>query len=333
MDNLFNAFNNLDGVSSFEKFSDVDIHTGHYEYIPSYSNNQNINPIEYGQTVSQNPGPVYYQDSRFFREPVQSLEWGGTYNAVMALEEENRIPAILDRIDPNKIFTSDQQSLKTLAADQLRIVTLFDKKLRESLNDKNKMGLTEEDINALSALTTARSAITAIAKEQVAIKKNIADIRIKQQERRRQMANAQENVQGQQTQGSSGDPFDSTAYMDNIFSSATSNANDFISKPPESYIDGNVDSSYADNFDMGKVSNEIRNEAQGVDRLGVILNSDKTEIIEFVPVDKNGNKIDNPDIQFNAPDIHAKYNIDIGNNVVHDSALRTYVIVEDDFKD
>ena len=43
----------------------------------------------------------------------------------------------------------------------------------EGLTDRGKFGLNEADIMAMQALTSARSAITAINKEQIAIKKNI----------------------------------------------------------------------------------------------------------------------------------------------------------------
>ena len=87
-----------------------------------------------------------------------------------------------DKIDPNRIFSSDIASLKTLAADQAKIVKLFERKVVESLTDKGKFGVNEDDIEAMQALSSARTMLLSISKEQAAIKKNITELRIKQQQ-------------------------------------------------------------------------------------------------------------------------------------------------------
>jgi hypothetical protein len=114
--------------------------------------------------------------------PYPEDNWGDINGIVSTFDEECRLPRQDDHIDPNKIYTSDIASLRSLAADQIRITKLFEKKLTESLKEKDKFGLNEADIMAMQALTAARSAVTAINKEQIQIKKNIADIRLKQQQ-------------------------------------------------------------------------------------------------------------------------------------------------------
>ncbi len=114
--------------------------------------------------------------------PYPEDNWGDINGIVSTFDEECRLPRQDDRIDPNKIYTSDIAALRALAADQIRVTKLFEKKLTESLKEKDKFGLNEADIMAMQALTAARSAVTAINKEQIQIKKNIADIRLKQQQ-------------------------------------------------------------------------------------------------------------------------------------------------------
>ena len=128
--------------------------------------------------------PVLYNMDGFI-SPYASNNWGGTTNILQYINDESRLPQFENKIDPNKIFSSEINGLRALAADQQRITKMFETRLRESLSEKGKMGLTEEDIEAMSALTAARSAIAGTYKEQVAIKKNIADIRIKQAQDRK----------------------------------------------------------------------------------------------------------------------------------------------------
>lgn len=123
--------------------------------------------------------PVLYNMDGFI-SPYASNNWGGTSNILQYIDDQSRLPAIEQKVDPNKIFSAEMNGLRSIEADQQKIVKLFERKLTESLTEKGKIGLTEEDIEAMSALTAARSAMTSIEKEKVAIKKNIADIRIKQ---------------------------------------------------------------------------------------------------------------------------------------------------------
>lgn len=114
--------------------------------------------------------------------PYANGHWGASSDIMQSIAARMELGPIQERLDPNKIFTSDIAALRTLAADQIKIVRVFEHKLMESLTDKGKFGLNEDDIEAMQALTSARSAITAINKEQVAIKKSIAELKMKQQQ-------------------------------------------------------------------------------------------------------------------------------------------------------
>ena len=123
--------------------------------------------------------PVLYNMDGYI-SPYASNNWGGTNSILQYLDDSSRLPALDNKIDPNKIFTAEIKGLRALEADQMKLIKLAERKLIESLAEKGKVGLTEEDIEALSAITSGRAAIANMTKERVAIKKNIADIRIKQ---------------------------------------------------------------------------------------------------------------------------------------------------------
>ena len=123
--------------------------------------------------------PVLYNMDGFI-SPYASNNWGGTNSILQYLDDSSRLPALDNKIDPNKIFTAEIKGLRALEADQQKLIKIVERKLMESLAEKGKVGLTEEDIEALTAITSGRTAITNMTKERVAIKKNIAEIRIKQ---------------------------------------------------------------------------------------------------------------------------------------------------------
>lgn len=151
--------------------------------------------------------------------PYEGSGWGGAAAVYNNLERLFEAAVTSEKVDPNKIFTSDIAQLKTIAADQAKIVRLFEARFKEGLTEKGKVGLTETDIEALQALTAARGAITAISKEQVNIKKNIAELKIKQQQAENGGGRGNSN-----SGGSSGLP--SSVYdvgrsiMDNIFNTS-----------------------------------------------------------------------------------------------------------------
>jgi hypothetical protein len=135
--------------------------------------------MEQMYAMFQTSPPLYNIDG--YISPYPSNNWDMSTTLMNFLQDESRLPPLEQKVDPNKIFSSDIAALRTLAADQSKITKMFERKLVESLTDKGKFGLTEDDIAAMQALTTARSAITAINKEQISIKKNIAELKIKQQ--------------------------------------------------------------------------------------------------------------------------------------------------------
>lgn len=171
--------------------------------------------------------------------PYASNNWGASSECLKAiLDDGSRLPTLTEtKVDPNKIFNSDISALKSLAADQQRITKMFEKKLIEGLSEKGKVGLTEVDIEAMQALTSARSAITSINKEQINIKKNIADIRIKQnQQVMKQTAGATGNNIDDVKNGSS--PFDvGRSILDSLFDTQPVNVpSGNINMDPNSFV-------------------------------------------------------------------------------------------------
>ena len=103
---------------------------------------------------------------------------------------------------------------------------MFERKLIEGLSEKGKFGLNENDILAMQALTAARTAVTNINKEQVNIKKNIADLKIKQQQNNARVASAGNgNNPGSDLSGKPASAVDvGRSILDSIFDSSISNA-------------------------------------------------------------------------------------------------------------
>lgn len=145
---------------------------------PQYVEPQNVSTMEQQFALFQTAQPLYNVDG--YISPFPTNNWDTTATLGAFINDDSRLPALEPKLDPNKIFSSDIAALRTLAADQGRITKMFERRLIESLTDKSKFGLTEEDVEAMQALTSARSAITAINKEQINIKKNIAELKIKQ---------------------------------------------------------------------------------------------------------------------------------------------------------
>lgn len=150
--------------------------------------------------------------------------WNSSSMFMQNVEELTAFQPV-NKVDPNKIYNSDIQALRALQQDQLKIVKLFETRLKESLNERGKMGLTEDDINAMQAVTAARTAIANIQKEQINIKKNISDTKIKQY----QLEQADTKLMNAKTGGVNpdGTPQIGSAYdmgksiIDSIFESAT----------------------------------------------------------------------------------------------------------------
>lgn len=156
-----------------------------------------------------------------FVSPYQS-HWTGPVTVMGNLEDLVQFERP-NKVDPNKIYNTDIAALKSLQQDQQKIVRLFEARLRESLNERGKMGLTEEDILAMQALTAARTAIANIQKEQIGIKKNISDTRIKQYQLEQTDAKtaAKANASSDSGSGYGASTYDiGRSILDNIFDSA-----------------------------------------------------------------------------------------------------------------
>lgn len=149
-----------------------------------------------------------------YLSPYDGTGWGGSpaiFNNLERLFEE----AVSPKLEPSKLFTSETAQLRAIAADQAKIVRLFEAKLKEGLTEKGKFGLTEMDIEGLQALTAARGAIVANAKEQVAVKAKIAELKIKQQQAAAQSAAKAATATGGVDSSS---PYGfGRSFMDNIF--------------------------------------------------------------------------------------------------------------------
>jgi hypothetical protein len=116
--------------------------------------------------------PTYYRLNQYM-SPYISSHWESSSPVMRTMNDMSLLPPLSDKIDPNKIFNSDITALNATAADQLRTLKAFEKKFMESINDKNKFGLTEDDVAAFQAITAARNAITSITKEKIAVKKTL----------------------------------------------------------------------------------------------------------------------------------------------------------------
>jgi hypothetical protein len=138
--------------------------------------------------------PTLYPNATQYISPYTYDNWGGVTGIIASFDESSRAPGTIidNKIDPNKIYTAELAALRSSAADQIRITKLFEKKLMEGLKDKDKFGLNENDILAMQALTSARTAVTGINKEMIGIKKNISELRLKQQQQ--QMARGGANT-------------------------------------------------------------------------------------------------------------------------------------------
>lgn len=142
--------------------------------------------------------PTLYPNATQYISPYAYDNWGGVTGILAAFDESARSPVTIieNKIDPNKIYTSELAALRSSAADQIRITKLFEKKLMEGLKDKDKFGLNENDIMAMQSLTAARSAVTAINKEMITIKKNISELRLKQEQARQAQQRTSEATGG-----------------------------------------------------------------------------------------------------------------------------------------
>lgn len=259
--------------------------------------------------------PRYYHVDEYL-SPYPCGHWESGSPILNHLDDMSRLPALNDKVDPNKIFNSDITALRTLAADQARVLKVFEKRFLESMNDKNKYGLTEEDIMALQALTAARNAITAIDKEQVNIRKNIADLKIKQQTA---------GTRAVSSAGTGGESIDKNSMsstdvgrsiLDSIFETHGTVIN---TSAPTEYTSTSVDNAAAllDDIVSGPVSSEY--ESMGAKTYVVV--GDNSNDASFATFDSNGSEIKD------YPNVNAKITrVDLEAGIAEDEYLRTYPI-------
>lgn len=188
--NAFNAMSNAvgDTTESFQSMTD---------YQPTYTESPAVTPVGWEEEfkgIRLYPS-LYNFDGFISSQPYSN--WGTASPIIAQMAEDMRNIIEPNKIEPNKIFTAETQQLRKISADQLRIIKMFEKKFMEAMTEKGKFGITEEDVLAFNALVAARAQMTNNTKEQVAIKKSIAELKIKQQQAIKQAAgNANNNDTG-----------------------------------------------------------------------------------------------------------------------------------------
>lgn len=219
--------------------------------------------------------------------PYEGTGWGGN-PLVMNNLEKMFMAAAESKLDPMRMFTAETTQLRTIGADQAKILRIFENKLKESLTEKGKFGLNEMDIEGLQALTAGKNVLIASVKEQVAIQAKKAELKIKQQ----QAAASGGGISGR---GGSGDGVDSSSpygfgrtFMDNIFGapipdSTTTNIPATIGTEatPESAA------SFISDLTVGDA---VSNEAAGY-TLKVLIDGDDDSSARFAMVDKDDNEV------------------------------------------
>lgn len=221
--------------------------------------------------------------------PYEGTGWGGN-PLVMNNLERMFMAAAESKLDPMRMFTSETTQLRTIGADQAKILRLFEAKLKESLTEKGKYGLNEMDIEGLQALTAGKGVLINAVKEQVAIQAKKAELKIKQQA----AANQGGGISGRATS----DGIDSSSpygfgreFMDNIFGTP-------IPEPVTTNIPATVGTEStpeeaASLLDGLTVTNDISNEAAGY-TLKVLIDGDDDSSARFAMVDSENNEVDLP---------------------------------------
>jgi hypothetical protein len=242
-----------------------------------------------------------------FISPYASNNWSTSSGILSYVEDSSRFPALEPRFDPNRIFSSDDKALSTLAADHNRITKMMEKRLMESLTERGKVGLTEEDIEAMQAITSARSTIASIERERVNIKKNIADLRLKQAQQNQQAGgNGQDAV-------SNGSGFDEAkSVMDRIFELSG------IPTPPSQFVPSNTGGLDAAATALDEIVPTVSASTQFE-----VLNPTTYVVVNgpddpghFETYDENGNLIDgypNPTTPIDLSERDTGYAISLGN--------------------
>ena len=222
--------------------------------------------------------------------PYEGTGWGGN-PLVMNNLERMFMAAAESKLDPMRMFTSETTQLRTIGADQAKILRLFEAKLKESLTEKGKFGLNEMDIEGLQALTAGKNVLIASVKEQVAIQAKKAELKIKQQAAATQGGGISGRASGDGVDPGSPYGF-GREFMDNIFGTP-------IPEPVTTNIPASIGTeatpeSAAALLDGLTVTSDISNEAAGY-TLKVLIDGDDDSSARFAMVDSDNNEVELPD--------------------------------------
>src|SRR5574344_1971293 len=105
--NFVDMFNTIESTQPESEQVDTQL------YQPTYTDQQPANWEEAFTGFKTHP-VLYNMDG--YISPYASGNWGSVSNILKTLDDTSRLPALSDRIDPNKIFTSDISALRVLAA-------------------------------------------------------------------------------------------------------------------------------------------------------------------------------------------------------------------------
>ena len=255
--------------------------------------------------------PTLYPNlATLISSPYVEDHWGCTGALIETFSEDIRYPMRDTRVDPNKIFTQDIAALRTLAADQIRVKKLFEKRLTESLKDKDKYGLTELDILAMQALTAANNAVTSINEKQINIKKSIADLRIKQsQQQGRADSNGNISNDGSNTSAGLG-----RGFLDNIFKLTGDTPVRPVEEIPfdKAVEQGNLDRA-ADVLDSILPGEPTSTKYEDRKPVTYVVTDESGKVHGYETYDSEGNLIedyDNPTAEISTVDISANIAVD-----------------------
>lgn len=252
--------------------------------------------------------PKFNPNMDGYISPYVGGHWGATSEIMQSIAAGAELGPLQEKLDPNRIFTSELAALKTLAADQIKVKKVFERKLMEILNDKGKYGLTEDDIAAMQALTSAASAIAAIDKEQIAVKKAIAELKIKQMQ-------SGVPTQGPQTttvRGSSA--FDvGRSIMDDIFKvTATQPSTSTVVNANFPDVDVEQAAAVLDNITNTGVPDSVLSYEADKPKIAVVV-GDRDESAKFVAYNNTGDVLEDyplPDTKISTIDRDAKKAVD-----------------------
>lgn len=279
---LLDAFNALNNACSFETAGETLHETPVSEgWQSTVAEDGSVFLDRYAKFTER---PKFNPNYDGYISPYANAHWGASSDIMQSLAAGLDMTPVRDRVDPNRVFTSSVASLRTLAADQIKAIRLFERKFFESLNDKGKFGLNEDDIAAMQALTGARNVLTAITKEQVGIQKSVAELKIKQQQA------GGGSVDAGKSAGRAASAFDvGRSIMDGIFD---------VSAPQQTQMNVNFPS--MDSDEAATVLDEIVGDAAEVDvrlkyenqdPLTYVAIGDDDNDLEFVTYAKDGTEI------------------------------------------